>query len=196
MAVVVVAVVMVLALVCDGDSGNGDGDSEEKDNLLTNLRQLRKDATDLYGHTKVLEVPGYEGLLAIEYQYISSEVTEKIARDVRRETKNVNGIGTNLLASLDTLIAASKNVLIRNSAHGNWIEDDGSYCQGVRGINGGSQVNFKNTALAEILDYDASDSRDVVLGLYGSEHKIVEANIILSRWLTDRTRTSDEDFLA
>jgi len=170
-------------------------EDDEATNLITNLRQLRTDAVDLYGHTKVLDVPGYKGMLAIEYQYISAEVTEKIARDVRRETKNVNGVGTNLLASLDTLIAASKNVLIRRKIQGEWLTEDGGLGIGVKGIGGEHQVNLRSTELAEILNYDAADPRDVVLGLFGSEHKIIEANIILSRWLTDKTRTSDEDFL-
>jgi hypothetical protein len=174
---------------------NGEVDEESEQNLITNLRQLQKDAADVFGKTKVMDVPGYQGMLGIEYQYISSEVTEKIARDIRRETKHVNGAGTNLLSSVDTLIAASKNVLIRNGNHGEWLNEDGSYAEGVHPINKNHQVNFKNTELARILEYDAMDSREVVLGLYGSEHKIIQANIILSQWLTDKSRTADEDFL-
>jgi hypothetical protein len=166
------------------DVTNGEVDDESQGALLDNLKQLRAEATNLFGTTKVMEVPGYKGLLAIEYQYINSEVTEVIAREVRRETKNVNGIGMNLLASLDTLIAASKNVLIRKDTHRDW-----------RPLDKEHQVNFKSLTLARTLDYPADDSRDVVLGLYGSEHSVIEANILLSRWLTDKTRTADEDFL-
>jgi hypothetical protein len=167
-----------------GVTTNGEVDDEAQGALLDNLKQLRTEATNLYGQNKIMEVPGYQGLLAIEYQYISSEVTESIGRDVRRETKNVNGIGSGLLASIDTLIAASKNVLIRSDVHNEW-----------RPINKNKQVNFKSLEMSRILDYPADDSREVVLGLYGSEHKVIEANIILSRWMTDKTRTSDEDFL-
>jgi hypothetical protein len=175
---------------------NGGVEEEDKQDLLSNLKALRREATDLYGKSKVLEVPGYHGMMAIEYQYISSEVTEKIARDVRRETKNVNGIGTNLLASLDTLIAASKNVLTRREGvSGDWLLEDGTYGPGVRPISGEHQVNLRSTELSRLLDYDAADSREVVLGLFGSEHSVIEQNIFLSRWLTDKTRTADEDFL-
>lgn len=171
---------------------NGDGDA----NLITNLKHLRTEAVDVYGHTKVLEVPGYKGLMAIEYQYINAEVTENIARTIRRETKNHNGVGTNLLASLDTLIAASMNVLVRKETDGEWLREDGSYGAGVHPIDRENQVNFRDLELARILGYDAADSREVVLGLFGSEHSIIQANIMLSGWLTDKTRTADEDFLA
>jgi hypothetical protein len=174
---------------------NGEVDDETQDALLDNLKQLRTEAVDLFGTSKVMEVPGYKGLMAVEYAYISSEVTEHIAREVRRETKNVNGIGTNLLASLDTLIASSKNILIRKEAGSEWVNKDGSYAPGVHPINKSKQVNFKSLELSRILDYPADDSREVVLGVYGSEHKVIEANIILSRWMTDKTRTADEDFL-
>jgi hypothetical protein len=166
------------------DVTNGEVDDESQGALLDNLKQLRAEATNLFGTTKVMEIPGYHGLLAIEYTYINAEVTEMIARDVRRETKNVNGIGMNLLASLDTLIAASKNVLIRKDVQRDW-----------RPLDKEHQVNFKSLELARTLDYPASNSREVVLGVYGSEHSVIEANILLSRWLTDKTRTADEDFL-
>jgi len=171
-------------------SSNGDVGT---DDLLGNLRQLRADAANVFGISKVMEVPGYLGKLAVEYQYINAEVTEEIARSVRRETKNVNGIGTNLLSSLETLIAASKNVLIRKATTDDWVSIDGRehWPESVT-----RYVNFRdNMKLANLLDYEAGDSRELVLGLYGSEHKVVEANLILSRWLTDKSRTSDEDFL-
>lgn len=176
-------------------AGNGEVGEDDEANLIANLRQLRSETANVFGSTKVMEVPGYEGLLAIEYNYISSEVTEKIARDVRRETRSVNGAGTTLLSSLDTLIAASKNVLIRNRAQGDWVTEDGSYAPGVRPIRRDHAVNFRSVELATILDYDAGNSREVVLGLYGSEHSVIEANVFLSRWMTDKTRTADEDFL-
>jgi hypothetical protein len=94
---------------------------------------------------------------------------------------------------LETLIAASKNVLIRKATTDDWVSIDGRehWPELVT-----RYVNFRdNMKLANLLDYDASNSRELVLGLYGSEHKVVEANLILSRWLTDKSRTSDEDFL-
>jgi hypothetical protein len=176
---------------------NGGIGEEDEQALISNLRQLRADAADLYGKTKVMDVPGYHGMLGVEFQYISSEVTEKIAREVRRETKNVNGQGVSLLSSLDTLIAASKNVLKRAKryASGDWLNEDGTYAEGVTSISKDHQVNFRSDELARILDYDASDPREVVIGLYGSEHKIIQANVLLSQWLTDKSRTADEDFL-
>jgi hypothetical protein len=175
---------------------NGEVDEDDEVNLIANLKQLRTDASNLYGVKHVMDVPGYKGLMAVEYGYISSEVTEKIARDVRRETKNNNGAGMNLLSSIDTLVAASRNVLIRKAATGDWLLPDGEYAPGVRPIRKDHTVNFRTTELATILDYDAKDGREVVLGLYGSEHSIIEANVFLSRWMTDKTRTADEDFLA
>ena len=162
--------------------------------IIESLRQTRAEVADVFGKTKVLDVPGYKGLLAVEYQYISSEVTEKISREIRRETRNVNGSGVTLLASLDTLIAASKRVLIRDKAEGSWTDESGQLSPGVRGIDGDRPVNFRGHRLAEILRYDAGDNREVVLGLFGSEHSVIQQQILLSNWLTDRSRTADEDF--
>jgi hypothetical protein len=176
-------------------AANGNGDGEAPPNLIEQLRQTRVEVAEVFGKTHALSVPGYQGLLGIEYVYISSEVTEKIARDVRRETKNVNGIGSSLLSALDTMIAASRNVLVRDEAKGEWLKEDGSLSEGVRGIDTTKQVNLRTTRLAEILNYDAVDGREVVLGLFGSEHKIIEHSLLLSRWMTDSTQTMDEDFL-
>jgi hypothetical protein len=50
--------------------------------------------------------------------------------------------------------------------------------------------------LARLLNFDADSGREVVLGLFGSEHAITNQNMILSNWLADRTKQLDEDFLA
>lgn len=153
--------------------------------LLATLSEARKEAQP-FGKTKLIEVPGYHGLLAIEYQYIGSEITEAIARKVRRETRSVDGQGSGLLASIDTLRAACKRVLCRRSAdEKEWISVGGKSKPVVR----------LDTTLSRLLNYDADDGREVVLGLFGSEHAINQQNLIVSQWLADKSRTSDEDFL-
>ena len=174
---------------------NGAIDEETEGALLDNLKHLRTEAADVFGTTKIMEVPGYHGLLAIEYQYINSEVTEQIARDIRRETKNVNGIGTNLLASLDTLIAASKSVMVRDKLEEEWRPITQSRKEWLAGEQHHKRISFRQMDLSHLLDYSAGDFREVALGIYGSEHAVIEANVILSRWLTDKSRTADEDFL-
>lgn len=153
--------------------------------LLSDIRQARVDAQP-FGKTKILEVPGYRGLLAIEYQYIGSEITEAIARKVRRETRAANGAGSSLLGSIDTLRAACKRVLVRRNTTDKWISIGGAERPYVR----------LDSQLAGLLNYEADDGREVVLGLFGSEHKIVQQNVILSQWLADQTRQLDEDFLS
>lgn len=157
-------------------------DEGNEDSLFQNLRNAREDLQP-FGHTITLEVPGYKGLLGIDFQYIGTDVTEKIARKIARNTKSVNGEGSSLLASLDTLIAACREVMVRDNPDQVW-----------RSIKPGYVPVKLDTRLSEILKYDARDQREVVLGLFGSEHAIIQMNVQLSRWLTDITRKVDEDF--
>lgn len=162
-----------------------DGVGDVPDDILSSLRESRE-AAQPFGKTKVLEVPGYNGLLAIEYQYIGSEITEAIARKVRRETRSNGGRGINLLASIDTLRAACKRVLVRKKIGDKWTSIGGANRPFVR----------LDTRISSLLNFNAEDGREVVLGLFGSEHKIVQQNVILSAWLADQTRELDEDFLS
>jgi hypothetical protein len=163
------------------DSENGD----VPDSLLSELREAQREAQP-FGKTKLIHVPGYNGLLAIEYQYIGSEITESIARKIRRETRPVDGRGSGLLSSIDTLRAACKRVLCRRTLDGPWMSVGGK----------GRPIVRLDVHLAHLLNFDAEDGREVVLGLFGSEHAITNQNMILSGWLADRTKKLDEDFLA
>lgn len=163
------------------DNENGD----VPESLLSELRDAQREAQP-FGKTKLIHVPGYNGLLAIEYQYIGSEVTESIARKVRRETRPVDGRGSGLLSSIDTLRAACKRVLCRRTLDGPWMSVGGK----------GRPIVRLDEQLARLLNFDAESGREVVLGLFGSEHAITNQNMVLSGWLADRTKKLDEDFLA
>lgn len=162
-----------------------DGNGEVPETLLSELREAQHEVQP-FGRTKIIQVPGYNGLLAIEYQYIGSEVTEAIARKVRRETRAVDGRGSGLLSSIDILRAACTRVLCRRTLDGPWMSVGGKARPIVR----------LDEHLARLLNFDANTGREVVLGLFGSEHAITNQNMILSNWLADRTKQLDEDFLA
>jgi hypothetical protein len=149
------------------------------------LGQLRKkrNAVQPFGKTVTLEVPGYDHCLGIEYVYIDADVTEEIGNRVAKELRPLNGKGENFLSSIETLLAACKQVMIRESANEPW-----------RPIDTSRPVRFESK-LAELLDFDADDAREVCIGVFGSEHAIIQQNIILSRWLTDITRDVEADFL-
>jgi len=159
--------------------------------VLDNIREQRAEVAAVVGKTKILEVPGYKGCLAIEYKYIGSEITENIARKVRRETRSANGQGSTLLASIDTLRAACRRVLVRADTHSKWKSPGGDRMPIVR----------LDSNLARLLKFDPADfdpdnsGRGTVLGVFGSEHKINQANLLVSQWLSDTTREIDEDFL-
>jgi hypothetical protein len=161
-----------------------DENGEVPADLLETIREAQAEVRP-FGRTKVMEVPGYHGLLAVEYQYVGSEVTEAIARKVRRETRPVDGKGTALLSSIDTLRAACKRVLCRRAVTDDWMSVGGSNMPVVR----------LDSKLARLLNFDADNGRETVLGLFGSEHAIIQSNVILSNWMSDKTRESDEDFL-
>jgi hypothetical protein len=170
----------------DDDSDLVEENGEVPDDVLATLREAQVEVQPL-GKTKILEVPGYKGLLAIEYQYIGSEVTENIARKVRRQTRAIDGRGSGLLSAIDTLRASCKRVVCRRTTDDKkWMSVGGKKLPVVR----------LDLTLARLLNFDAEDGRDVVLQLFGSEHAITNANLIISSWMTDQTRQMDEDFLA
>lgn len=149
-------------------------------NLIERLREARREAEQ--PHDAVLEVPGYEGLLGVRYKYVSAENIEILGRRLQREIKRDKVKAENLLASIDTLIACCDEVVVRDSEDAGWksLADP--------------PVRFDGR-LADVLDYEASNARDAVLGLFNNEHAIIRHNIVLSRWLADTTQEVNEDFL-
>lgn len=155
-------------------------DGEDQD-LFSDLK-ARRAALEPAGKTKVLEVEGYEGKLGVEYRYIGSEITEVIQKACMKETKSVGQRGLTLLASLDTLKEACARVMIRGAASEEWRPMKPE------------PIKFDDR-LAQKLGFDAVDDRHVILGLFGSEHAVIQQYMKLSMWLTDTTRDVDDDFL-
>jgi hypothetical protein len=149
----------------------------------TVLDELRGRRTELepVGKTIVLEIPGYDGKLAAEYQYIGTEETELISKRVMKETKRFGHRGMTLLSSADLLIAACQRVLIRGAADQDWAPLQPA------------PVRF-DRSLAEAFRLPAEEPREVVMAIFGSEHAVVEQNMKLSNWLTNTTREVDDDF--
>lgn len=173
-------------LASAGDDGAESDDPKSGDQLSAIVNEVKESQKGIspISKTKTLTVPGYKGLLGIEYRFIDTEVTESIAREVNRETKHNNGVGAGLLSSIDTLVRGCKRVMVRGDARSKeWMSI------------GGDRMIHLDHELAAILGFQASDSRDVVLALFGSEHAIINQNLIYSRWLADTESTQAEDFL-
>jgi hypothetical protein len=149
--------------------------------VIAGIRQQRTEL-EPFGQTKIIDVPGYNGMLGIEYNYIDSETTETISRAVAKETRSHGGKGITLLASIDTLIEACRRVVIRGATDQDWRSMPPD------------PVVF-DSQLSETLGYDAGSSREVVLGLFGSEHAIVQQYMKLSAWLTNVTQDVDDALL-
>lgn len=165
----------------DEESSNGHSTPDAA--LFQNLRKARAEIQP-FGNSLTLEVPGYAGLLGIEYKYIDTGVTERIAKKIARELRSVHGEGETLLGSIDTLVAASKQIVVRDDEKAEWRPITQSIIP----------VKLGDLKLTEILDYQARDAREVVLGLFGSDHAIIRQSVALSQWLSDVTRKVDEDF--
>jgi hypothetical protein len=163
----------------------GNGHSKDaKSGVLDTLKGLRKGIQPL-GKTLTLEVPGYNGLLAICFKYIDTDVTEEIANHVTGETKNSNNVGAGLLSGLDTMAEACLEVVVKSDPTATeW-----------KSIVPGKKTRL-DPELALLLDYPADDARETILGLFGSGHAVLKVYAQLSMWLTDVTRKVDEGFLA
>jgi hypothetical protein len=149
--------------------------------VIAGIRQQRTEL-EPFGRTLVIEIPGYQGMLGIEYGYIDSEATETISRAVAKETRSHGGKGITLLASIDTLVEACRRVMIRKDTSQDWRPMPPE------------PVQF-DSQLSETLEFDASSPREVVLGLFGSEHAVVQQYMKLSAWLTNVNTDVDDALL-
>lgn len=157
-------------------------DSDGVGSVLEQLRQARKDVQPI-GKTEIIEIPGYQHLMAIEFQYVDAEVTEQIAKQVINELRSHNGSGTALLTAIDLIIASTKQIMVR--------DDVGQVWRPI--IERIPAVKF-DEKLASLLKFNASSPREVVLGVFGSQHAILGVNMTLSQWLANVTRKADADF--
>lgn len=172
-----------------GPEGNGvtsgvAGNSAKIETVLERLRGLQKQAAPI-GQTKKYVIPGYEGCLGVELQYIDSEVVEEIVTAVQRETKDSNGKGSNLLASIDTIERACKRIMIRSTPADDWIDIS-------EDVN--NPVKF-DARLSALLNFSANSPREVIIKLFGRDHAIINLNVAFSQWLADGSKTQAEDFL-
>lgn len=149
-------------------------------NLIERLRAARREQEK--PHYTVITIPGYEGLMGVRYKYVSAERIEQLSKKLQREIRKTKAKAEGLLASLDTVIAACEEIVIRGSDDEEW--------QSL----GDPPIRFDDR-LAETLGYEADNARDAVLGCFNNEHAIIRHNILVSRWLADTTTEVDESFL-
>lgn len=166
--------------------------------LLDRIVEIRKEVIESSTTTLDLDVPGYQKLLIVRYRYIDGIVTEHMGKKLRKELKKIDGEGETLLGSVDTLIAACEQILVRDPGNENCLRDDKGKVTDLRPIQPGAipPVQF-DERLSEILKFDppARSAREVVRGLFNNDHAIIRQNIALSQWLADTTKEVDQDFL-
>ena len=128
---------------------NGEGDPVES--ILGVIRAKR--AEQVADRTLDLDVPGYGGLIGLRLGPVRGQVLSRIlerARDSRSPEKDYN-------ANADTLIAATREVLIRMRPEDEWTvlpDDDGEPVK-------------MDDRLASRLGLEATKAREVVRELFG-----------------------------
>lgn len=161
------------------------------------LEEITRQREELQGqHHLILEIPGYNGLLGVRYNNIGTDITEKVGKKLRKELKARGGEGESLLTSLDTLINACDQIVVKDPDHPRVLPDDKGEPTVWRPIDPDNPVPVRfDRRLASILKFDAGSAREAVLGVFGQEHAVVAQSLAVSRWLTDITREVDQDLL-
>lgn len=166
--------------------GNGAGD--EKATLLATLAVKREEAKA--DHWLDLPIPGYDNLMYARFRPFPVEKTER----KMAEFQKLAGKQPLLLKSAcDTLIDACEQVMLLPARFDGDIGDQG---QNLIPIDDDAMPPIAfDERLAHALNFKADTARQVVLGLFATEQAVIAMNIMVSRWMQDVTRKTDEALL-
>lgn len=134
--------------------------------------------------TLTLEIPGYEGLLFARYHYVDGMYDElrKIVEKADRSSSPRREIN----AQMDVLILACQEILVYRP------DDPNADEQGRAPIDQGENTRF-NVHLAELLEFEAKKSRDVVVGVFRNNLAVASQHNELMLWAASNQQEMDED---
>jgi hypothetical protein len=161
---------------------NGDGDPAAI-SPLDQLKNQYQEVQESRGHTVELNVPGYNDELVATYRLLTTDEVEKL---VKRHTKIKSNTQKNLQIAMSILGAACEGIHLR-------VNGELQSLQEIKELD--APVRFNKT-LADILGFDATSSRDVLLAVFPTDWSIIEQYRQLSRWMNDTTKEDFDDFLA
>jgi hypothetical protein len=131
-----------------------------------------------------LAIPGYDGLLLARYHYIDGMYDDlKKIVDKADRSKNPR---RELYAQIDILILACKEILVKAP------EDDMADENGLVAIDPETTTRF-DSHLAEILEFDAKRSRDVVYAIFQNGLTIAQQHNEIMEWAASNQVEIDEE---
>lgn len=151
--------------------------------LLDQLRVIREELGK--ARETALEVPGYEGLLFVKYQYVDGmwDEMKKIGQAVEK-SKNPR---KELYGQADTLLFACKEVVVYQPERAD--ADENGYCP----ILPNQGVTKFDENLAEALGFEAKTAREVLFGVFRNHLAISKQHNELMDWAASNQRDLDKD---
>lgn len=149
------------------------------------IDQIKKRRRQLgQARTLTMEIPGYDGLLFARYHYVDGMYDElrKIVERADRSSSPRREIN----AQMDVLILACQEVLAYRP------DDPQADDQGRAPIDPEETTRF-DTHLAELLDFEAKRSRDVVAGVFRNNLAIAAQHNDLMIWAASNQQEIDEE---
>lgn len=152
-----------------------DADRAEPGSPIEALRAKREELRSR--KTEIFHVPGYDGLLAVEYRLLGYDA----AREIGRKHRQKNDPRRLINSQIDTLIAACVNF--------HYVDKDGKY----QTLDGDNVVRY-DKRLAEILEIEDHDSaRQIVLGVFQNEIALIDHHVTVMDWMRTGVREEDEE---
>lgn len=153
------------------------------DDPLSVISQLREKRKTLGAGAKPLrlEVPGYDGLLLIDFKWVPFS---ELAKNALSLQKVKSPIEVQIAAACDTLIATCDGFFIRIGEDVKPLDEDEPF------------DTFGDPRLPELLGYEAANSaRESCRSLFANEYSLITTANTVLEWLQDTTRAVDEEHL-
>lgn len=165
-----------------GADGGEEGEAQNSDapagSILDAIREKNRELAKT--RTKVMDIPGYDGILAAEYRQIPYEAMSKL---LNRAAKSKDATAE-LNAMTDLLVQSCVQILVRT--------EDGKLTpmhEAVEGF-GGDPVRY-DTRLAQAAEVEGERARLICQNVFNNDLALVAHNNDLVEWM--RTNDSEED---
>lgn len=156
---------------------NGDG------TLLDGLRKKREGISK--DRTMDLDIPGYDGELAVRYGIVPWDELKVIgekAQESRARRKE-------LMAHADTLIRACRTILLKNQTTGEMQPAN----EIIKEYKDGEPVRF-DERLAEMFKLDTKSARETLFAVFANDLAVTAQHNELGAWMQSSNNQDSQDF--
>lgn len=149
---------------------------QEMQSVLGGLRERRVEMQK--ERRKIMEIPGFDGDLYVEYRALAWEEVQEISERTRKALIK----DRMLVGSMDTLITACTQVLIK-------VNDK------LKPLSETDEPIRYDEELATALGFTANSAREALQGTFNNDLAIVSQTVELTQWMEGERKEVDEKLL-